>query len=175
MPMAKKSTGMEDLMKEMTRFMDKITTTMKEGFEKQLACIQTELFEMKKQHDAELKLRKELQKENEAFKKEIKYLSGEVNYLLDKIDDIEQDSKNLDIVIDNIDESAISEPTKSFVDIVNATLLGKILSSDDVSKTVSLRNKHKVGKATLIGTVKCQASKKPFLHKKRCFEPSNCL
>ena len=143
-----------DLEEAMTSFMEKMTNVIQEVFERQIAGIKEDLQEIKSELKKERELRQQLQEENVALKREQKYLNGEVNYLLEKMDDFDQERRNLDVVIENVDEASLRDKKAPFIDFVNQTLMGKVIGPEDLSFT---RIKHgKIpGKITLIG-VKCQ-------------------
>lgn len=163
----------------LTAFIEKMTSFMQDGFERQIASLREELEIVKKdlkEIKTELKMEKEKNKkmlqEKEELKEEMLSINGDLNYLLQKMDDSEQEKRNLDVVIDDVDEGLIKGEKDPFVHLVNKTLMGKVLEAEEMSATKIVRKKTN-GRLTVIGTLKSQAAKRAILSQKKMFYQKN--
>ena len=156
----------------MMAWMEKVSKMISDGFEKHLQILQTEIFQIKTDLDKEKKKTERLSKENEGLRRDMKLAINEVNFLADRVEQLDQEKRQCDIVINNIDVSDVKEPVKFFQTVVNSTLMGEVVADSDILNATAIE-KRKNNKMTLIGTLKNVATKKAILVQRKMFIKNN--
>ena len=157
-----------DLFVSMNEWMENITKLLKEGFERQLEVLHSEIFQLKKALDEEREKRGVLEKENCELRGEVRYIHGELDFLNGKIEQFDQERRQNDIVVSNIEATDTSDPNKLLQSIVNKTLLVEVISDCDLISTTVIR-KWGTQKMNLIGKLKDKMTKKAILTQKKMF------
>ena len=152
----------------MTSFMQKMTKVMQDGFDRQLLILKQELKELRKEVEEERNMRLELQRENARMKEELVCLNDDLTFLHSKVDEMEQQEKNLDIVIDNVDEATLRGKQTPFEDLVNSTLMGKVIETSEVLRFRTFQTR-RTGKVSILATVRNEAVKKAIFSQKKMF------
>ena len=154
-------------------YMEKMMELVKTGFETHLQALQAEIFEMKKDQKIEKERRKKIEKENEMMKDQLHYLTMKIEEMETASEQHEQEKRNLDIVIENIDNTEVSDPCQHLRNLINITLMGQVVAEDEIVKAVKITNKRNPKKMILIGTLKNKSTKKAILTQRKMFALKN--
>ena len=157
----------------MKDYMEKMMELVKTGFETHLQALQAEIFEMKKDQKIEKERRKKIEKENEMMKDQLHYLTMKIEEMETASEQHEQEKRNLDIVIENIDNTEVSDPCQHLRTLINKTLKGQVVDEDEIVKAVKITNKRNPKKMILIGTLKNKSTKKAILTQRKMFALQN--
>lgn len=117
--------------------MDILIATLKDEFQQQIEVLQEEFFEMRRDLEKERTRRLRLEETNREYSCTIACINS-VQSLREKVDNLEQSTRNDDVVLDLKEpEERVSDPRSTFLTNVNKVLMGNIIAKDDI-KNVSV-------------------------------------
>ena len=163
----------QTIMKVLIPWMENLTSLIKSGFEKHLELLQAEIYLLRKDVDAEKEKRKHLERLNEGLSQQMTFLANDLNDMEEKIDKVEQEKRSNDVVIENVEKLEVSDPGKHMQELINTTLMGKVVEDGDIIKTFIIPNKRNPTKMTLIGKFKNDLLKKAILAQRKMFIAKN--
>ena len=166
-PKANPEQKMEECISILKSFIENMTKVITTSFEKHSEALQSEIFAMRKEVEAEKKMRRQCEEEISTLKGQLKYVHGELQYMLDKQEAFEQDLRLCDVVMD-LEDQDVSDPKGQFCEIVNKTLMGKVIEKDDVKK-VTVKKNNRTKRMSLIATMDGDHCKKAILKQKKMF------
>ena len=156
----------------MDKMIKNLSDLIKSTYEKQMEALQHEIFTLRKELDEEKKKRKKMEENATTMSNEIKSVNGGMSYLMEQLQDMEQEKRNCDIVFENLDElSEVRDVSQHVCQTVNDTLMGTIIEKNDIQKTRIIKNKYKKNKVTIIATLSSEVNKKAILSQKKCSDP----
>ena len=161
---------MEDsILSKLLPWMENITSLIKSGFEKHLNILQSEVYTLKINLDNEREKTSHLQKQNATLQTQLNILHGDFKNLEEKVDKLDQEKISNDIVIENLDKKEVSDPRKHLQEVINSTLMGQVVTDQDIIKASIFSNKRDPAKMTMIGKLKDESIKKAILTQKKMF------
>ena len=92
------------------RCVEQIIDMIKETMEKKMDILQ-KMFEMKTQLEKEIEKQRRVLQENQDLRGEINNLRNQTSFLHEKLDELEQDELNFDVLLSNIQIEEVSNPT----------------------------------------------------------------
>ena len=109
----------------MNDWMENITKLLKEGFGRQLEVLQSEIFQLKKDLDQEKERRGAIEKENCMILGEVRYLHAEIDFLSERVKNLEQENRKNDIILGNVEVSEDNDPNLLLKKLWTRRLWGK--------------------------------------------------
>ena len=125
----------QTIMKVLIPWMENLTSLIKSGFEKHLELLQAEIYLLRKDVDAEKEKRKHLERLNEGLSQQMTFVTNDLHDMEEKIDKVEQEKRSNDVVIENVEKLEVSDPGKHMQELINTTLMGKVMEDGDIIKT----------------------------------------
>ena len=173
-PKAEDSLSQGECLQMMERMFENMTKLIKDMLEKHMEAYQAEISSLKKELDIEKKRRKKMEEEAAELRSECKSVNASLTYVFEKLNGLDQEKLNCDIVLDNVDATEEVRDASGFVcELVNKTLMGTIIEKNDIKMTKVIKNKYKKDKITVITTLSSVANKKAILSQKKLFKPKN--
>lgn len=166
------SRNSEDMVSILKDFCTNITNVIKNGFERHLDVLQHEIFEMRKEQEKDKNKIQALERDNEELKHDLSYLNGELQVMIEKMDQMEQKERRNDLIFDNVENFPVSGSGEELQVLVNKTLMGEVITDSDIKSTRVFR-KQKSDKTTIIATFKSLSIKKAILGQKKLFMKKN--
>ena len=148
----------------MNEWMADITKSFKEWFESHLEVLPTEIFQLKS-------LGWRASKKRWTWECELwgeGYIHGELDFLLGKIEQLDLEKRQNDLVVSNIEMTDTTDPNELLQFILNETSMVEVISDGDLISTTVIR-KRGAQKMTLIGKLKDKMTKKAILTQKKMF------
>ena len=166
-PKAEDSLSQGECLQMMERMFENMTKLIKDMLEKHMEAYQAEISSLKKELDIEKKRRKKMEEEAAELRSECKSVNASLTYVFEKLNGLDQEKLNCDIVLDNVDATEEVRDASGFVcELVNKTLMGTIIEKNDIKMTKVIKNKYKKDKITVITTLSSVANKKAILSQK---------
>ena len=125
----------------MKTMMENLTEIMRASFEKQTDVLHHEIFSLKDTLDQERQKRKKLEKENENLQADMTQIRRDMQYLNDRLDEYDQNTRNCDVVFVNINGEEVKDVRDFTTKLVNDALMGKVLDKNDSKKQQSSKIK----------------------------------
>ena len=157
----------------MKTMMENLTEIMRASFEKQTDVLHHEIFSLKDTLDQERQKRKKLEKENENLQADMTQIRREMQCLNDRLDDYDQNTRNSDVVFDNINREEVKDVRDFTTKLVNDALMGKVLDKNDLKKATIIKNKRNPQKMSIIATLCSETDKKSIFTQKKLFRAKN--
>ena len=90
-----------------------------------MEVLQCEIFTLKKELDVERSKREKSKEETANIRKEVKHLNESFSYTIERLDSMDQEKLNCDVVLENLDaDTEVRDVSQHVCNIVDNTLMG---------------------------------------------------